>query len=116
MLKKLFFFFVLILLVNTTYGQILAQKHGEPKSTITQVAAYPNPLDKETQITFYSNMIQNVIFEVKNVLGKSVYKIKMQTKIGYNELVFNKQKLSSGMYIYSLQTNAEIVSKRLVIK
>jgi len=116
MLKKLFIFSILILLASTTYGQILPQKYGEPKSTITQVAAYPNPLDKETQITFYSNIAQNVIFEVKNVLGKSVYKIKVQAKIGRNNLIFNKQKLSSGMYIYSLQTNAEVVSKRLVIK
>jgi len=84
--------------------------------TITNVSAFPNPSNNKTLVSFDSSLEQTVFFEVKNVLGKSVFKQKYVANSGLNEINFQKENLTAGMYIYSIQTETEIVSKRLVIK
>ncbi len=84
--------------------------------TISNVSAFPNPSNNKTLVSFDSTLEQTVFFEVKNVLGKSVYKQKHIAISGLNEISFQKENLTAGMYIYSIQTDTEIVSKRLVIK
>jgi len=84
--------------------------------SITKITAYPNPFSENSKITFSSKISQNVYFEVKNILGKSVYKYRLTAEIGINEIIFHRHKLLKGMYLYTLQTDSEVVSKRLVIK
>lgn len=84
--------------------------------TLAQVSAYPNPFTVKSVITFHSSVAQHVVFELKNVLGKSVYKQKMLATIGENEISVSRDNLAGGMYIYSLQTDNEVISKRLVIR
>lgn len=121
MVKKLLFLFT-FLLTSSFYAQNLEDKDNtspnqDPvKNSISNLAAYPNPFNIKTTITFQSQIEQTVSFEVKNVLGTTVFKQKYIVYEGVNEIIFQKENLSSGMYIYSIQTNTEIVSKRLVIK
>lgn len=97
--------------VNTTTKVQIPQG-----KTITSVSAFPNPSNNKTLVSFDSSLEQTVFFEVKNVLGKSVFKQKYIANSGLNEINFQKENLTPGMYIYSIQTDTEIVSKRLVIK
>jgi hypothetical protein len=85
-------------------------------STLSIVSAYPNPLTVQTQINFRSNKDQLVEFTVKNLLGKTVYGERINAKNGMNSILFNRDDLTKGMYIYSLQTETEVISKRLVIR
>ncbi len=89
---------------------------NEPIETIYSLAAYPNPLTIKTKINFTSTITQEVEFSVKNILGKTVYLEKLEAKLGYNSIPFNRNNLPQGMYIYSIQTENEMVSKRLIIK
>lgn len=89
---------------------------NEPQTTLFSVSAYPNPFNIITKINFRSTKIQLLEFTVKNLLGKTVYREQVNTKIGYNTIPFNRDDLIKGMYIYSLQTDKEIISKRLVIR
>jgi len=92
-------------------------KKNEPTTiTLTSVSASPNPLTIRTRISFRSTKNQLVEFTVKNLVGKTVYKIRINTKTGVNSLLFNRNDLNNGMYIYSLQSDSEVVSKRLVIR
>lgn len=91
-------------------------KKNEPISTLSLVSAYPNPLTVKTNINFQSNKNQFVEFTVKNLLGKTVYGERFDAKSGMNSILFNRDDLAKGMYIYSLQTETEVVSKRLVIR
>ena len=86
------------------------------KHSIENLRAYPNPLITQTKVSFLSNSSTSAIFKVKNLLGKTVYLKEFTAKKGENSIIFYKNNLESGMYIYSLQTKSEIVSKRLVIK
>ena len=84
--------------------------------TLTSVSASPNPLTIRTRISFKSTKNQLVEFTVKNLVGKTVHGERINAKPGSNSLLFNRDDLNNGMYIYSLQSDSEIVSKRLVIR
>ena len=84
--------------------------------SISSISASPNPFSSETIIHFTSNKAQPVEFTVKNLLGKTVSKTTIDAIIGINTIPFKRNDLSKGMYVYSLQTDTEIISKRLVIR
>lgn len=87
-----------------------------PQVTLLSVSAYPNPFISDTNINFRSVKAQTIVFTVKNLLGTTVYEEQIDASSGNNTIAFNRNNLTKGMYIYSLQTDVEIVSKRLVIK
>lgn len=91
-------------------------KKNEPTITLTSLTASPNPLTTRTRINFSSTKNQLVAFTVKNLVGKTVYLEKINAKNGKNTFLFNRNDLNNGMYIYSLQSDSEILSKRLVIR
>lgn len=92
------------------------EKDKPTPTTLTSVSASPNPLTIRTRINFRSTKNQLVEFTVKNLVGKTVYGERINAKIGSNSLLFNRNDLNNGMYIYSLQSDSEIISKRLVIR
>lgn len=119
-MKKLLFLTFLLLF---TFGfaqqnnkSSLVIQNSKPLVSLTSISASPNPFSVKTRITFNSSKEQLIQFTVKNLLGKTVYLEPVDTKIGLNTIYFERNNISKGMYIYSLQSEAEIVSKRLVIK
>jgi len=86
------------------------------EKSLTKLSAAPNPFTTQTKIKFTSDSDQTIILSVKNVLGKTVYKKEMKVKKGKNSIPFSKNDLRSGMYIYAIQNNRELISKRFVIK
>ena len=90
--------------------------NSHTEKTIKNVSASPNPLIDYTRISFYSSVDQNVILTVKNLLGKTVFQQEFISKKGKKSIPFYKNDLESGMYIYSIQSDSGITSKRLVIK
>jgi len=85
-------------------------------TTLLSISAYPNPFNVKTRINFKSTKSQKVEFTVKNLLGKIVFVEQVNAKNGYNSIHFTRNNITKGMYIYTLQTDSEIISKRLVIK
>ena len=78
--------------------------------------AAPNPFTNSTKISFTSSLNTNIYFSVKNVLGKTVYRKKIKVTTGKNSIPFYKNNLAKGMYIYSIQNEKKIISKRFVIR
>ena len=91
-------------------------KKSDTPITITSVSASPNPFSFKTSISFKSSQDQHIEFTVKNLLGKTLYKEGINVKTGVNTINFERNDISKGMYIYSLQSESEVVSKRLVIQ
>lgn len=89
---------------------------GFSQKSLTKLSAVPNPFVNETKIHFVSDSNQTIILTIKNVLGKKVYSKKFKVTKGKNSIPFSKDDLRSGMYIYMIQNNRELVSKRFVIK
>lgn len=117
-MKKLLLI-VLLIIGTVSYAQEI-EKNSTSKSkietTITNVGAYPNPLTVKTNFAFTSNKVQDVTVTVKNLVGNTIFSVRINAKIGVNTLPFERNNLPKGMYIYSIQTETELVSKRLVIK
>ena len=106
MIKKLLF---MLFLCISTIG------FSQEKS-IEKLSVAPNPFVNSTNILFTSKTTSTIIFSVKNVLGKTVFKKTFKTKEGKNSIPFSKGNLLSGMYIYTLQDSKGVLSKRFVIR
>ena len=85
-------------------------------SSITDITAFPNPFVSQTTIYFNATQNKDVLFSVKNLLGKRLYHKTISVIDGKNSFTFRKNKIPPGMYIYSFQTEKNIISKRFVIK
>lgn len=119
MIKKLFFLIFLSFYLSF-FGQVSDVKKATTQKditeTVTLVSAFPNPFSQKTKISFTSTKDQSIVFEVKNVLGISVIKMNIDAVLGKNNINFYQNDLPTGMYLYSLQTDTETISKRLVLR
>ena len=106
MIKKILF----TLLLFCTTIIVFSQK------SLSEVSVAPNPFTSNTNIRFTSDNEQIILLKVKNILGKIVYEKRFKTIKGKNVILFSKNDLRSGMYIYVLQNNKGLISKRFVIK
>lgn len=119
MVKKLLVF---IFLLTCFSSAIIAQQNesqsvaGESVATVKDVIASPNPFSVTTKIKFQANAVFEIEFSVKDLIGNVVYFQKFTTKEGVNTIPFYRDKLDSGIYIYSIKTASEVISKRIVIK
>jgi hypothetical protein len=118
MVKKLLLFIFLVSISTAAFSQEPNRDIVSKDSlmVIKNIVASPNPFSVTTKIKFSTNVSQEILFSVKDLIGNVVYSKKYMTKIGPNVLSFYKDKLDSGIYIYSIKTSSEIVSKRIVIK
>lgn len=117
MAKKL----LLILIVTFSLTTFAQQKEDKdiaenPSYVIRDIVASPNPFSVTTKIKFYADARFKIEFSVKDLIGNTVHFQKYTTKKGTNYIPFYRDKLDSGIYIYSIKTNSEIISKRIVIK
>ena len=88
----------------------------EPVYNFSLEQNYPNPFNPSTKIKFSVPQITNVKLSVFNTLGEEVAVLLNQTvDSGIHEITFNAEKLSSGIYIYKLQTSNSILVKKLIL-
>lgn len=106
MIKKLLFISFLLISISG-FSQ---------EKSIDKLVASPNPFVTNTTIKFESQNSNEVYLSVRNVLGKTVFRRKIATKKGVNSFNFERGNLKSGMYIYTIQSNKERISKRFVIQ
>lgn len=76
----------------------------------------PNPFTTNTKVYIQTKSPQTVYFTVKNILGKTVHSEKVVLRKGKNSIPFSKNKLKSGLYIYTIKNKSEFFSKRIVIQ
>lgn len=79
------------------------------------VAIAPNPFETSTQVMYNTPQPGNVQLVVYNMLGGLVYSNTFEAKAGKNTIVFSSDKLSSGMYIYSLSNGKEVRTGKLTV-
>jgi len=118
MVKKLLLFIFLVIISSTVFSQQQEGNTvvGDSTTVIKNIVASPNPFSVTTKIKFYTDAVYEIEFSVKDLIGNIVYFKKYNTKIGFNTISFYRDKLGSGIYIYSIKTNTEIISKRIVVK
>jgi len=75
---------------------------------------YPNPFNPSTTISFGLPEKSEITLKVYNMLGEEVVQIINQTlDAGNHSVNFDASMLPSGMYVYSLQTNKQFLTKKM---
>ncbi len=118
-MKKLLLLLIFIVITSSSFAQHKERKvisKYETALSITNITAYPNPFNESTKISFTSSSKQAVTFSVKNLLGKTIFYKTIEVKKGFNSFAFYRDEFARGMYIYTLQSKDEVVSKRLIIR
>ncbi len=118
MVKKLLLFIFLITLSTTAFAQQRQERNTIERDSMVlkNIVASPNPFSVTTKIKFEAEASFEVVFSVKDLIGNTVFSKKYNTKVGLNTIPFYRDKLDAGIYIYSIKTNSEIISKRIVLK
>ena len=77
---------------------------------------YPNPFNPSTMISFNLPQKAFVTIKVYDVLGNEVATLVNEEKsAGSYEVEFNANGLASGMYLYTLQTESYIETKKMIL-
>ena len=77
---------------------------------------YPNPFNPSTTIKYQISDVGFVTLKVYDVLGNEVALLVNEKKeVGSYEVNFDASKLSSGVYIYQLNVNEFINTKKMVL-
>lgn len=78
---------------------------------------YPNPFNPTTKITFGLSEKSNADLRVYDMLGREVAALVNNELLssGTYNADFNASELSSGTYIYTLKTNNQIISKKMLL-
>ncbi len=77
---------------------------------------YPNPFNPSTKISFGLPERSNVVLNVFNTLGQQVAELVNESlEAGTHNYNFDASKLTSGVYVYSLQTDAGVISKKMTL-
>jgi hypothetical protein len=77
---------------------------------------YPNPFNPVTKIKFTLPSREFITLKVSDILGREIAILLNEEKeFGEHEVRFNAEELSSGIYIYSLQTENRILSRKMIL-
>ncbi|PID27217.1 MAG: hypothetical protein CR982_06375 [Candidatus Cloacimonadota bacterium] len=77
---------------------------------------YPNPFNPVTTINFYLQNSSDIKFKVFNLKGEEVFsKIMKGYPKGYNSIIFDGSKYSSGIYFYRLTFDKLTFTKRMIL-
>lgn len=77
---------------------------------------YPNPFNPVTNIKFSLSSMQHVSLKVYDLLGREVaVLVNGEKPSGNHEVTFNGYSLTSGVYLYRLQTEAYSETKKMML-
>lgn len=99
---------------------LITSAPGAPTSERPEAIAldqnYPNPFNPTTQITYRLPEQSQVRLEVFDMTGRMVATlVNEQVAAGTHQVNFDAGGLSSGIYLYRLQTNRHILTKKLTL-
>ena len=76
---------------------------------------YPNPFNSITNINFQIPTRQIIKLKIYDILGNQIAElVDGEMDSGEHKIRFNSGDLSSGVYIYQLQTKNNILSKKMI--
>lgn len=101
---------------NTT-SQATSTEHSDIPTTFKLEQNYPNPFNPTTVINFELPDISQVSLTVYDVMGREVQSIinNQQMAAGRHQVTFDGSKLSSGVYLYRIQSGDHIQTRKLLL-
>ena len=85
------------------------------KSSLYLMQNIPNPSNGITMISYNLPKEGKVNFNITNVLGQNIYSFNRNEMSGVHKFEFNANKLSKGIYYYSLQFDGKLLVKKMIV-
>lgn len=102
-------FHVMVKLTGIEKGSDIPDKYSLSQN-------YPNPFNPKTVISYSIPKDNKVTLKVFDILGREVATLVNEVKpAGTYKVNFNGKNLSSGVYIYSLITDEQIITRKLIL-
>ena len=77
---------------------------------------YPNPFNPSTTISFSLPIATQLKINIYNLLGELVKTLAEGTyEAGYHKITFNASTLSSGAYLYKIESSAFVQTKKMLL-
>ncbi len=115
-----FLFLLLVIFTSSLVADGAHKNNSDKKDTVSEISSYylqqnyPNPFNPSTQIKFTIPAESHVTLKVYNLLGNEVaVLVDEQKSQGSYDVKFNAFSLSSGIYIYRLQTDYFTITKKM---
>jgi hypothetical protein len=90
--------------------------HSQTVRSFNLSQNYPNPFNPSTKIDHSLSEKSNVSLKVYDMLGREVANLVNATQeVGNHSINFNASKLASGMYVYTLKSGNNVMSKKLML-
>lgn len=99
---------------SITVGPLGVEENSGNISKVEQNV--PNPFSKETKINVYLRDGANIELSVHDMVGKTLYQTVERGIPGKNELIFEANDLGQGIYLYTIESGGESVTRRMIVK
>jgi len=104
---------------NVYYPQTVTSTREEEQqvpNTLTLKGNYPNPFNPTTTISYAVPETRHVRLGVYNLLGQEVAElVNEKVSAGHHRVTFDASSLTSGVYIYRLQTNTQTRTGKMML-
>ncbi len=95
--------------IDNDHGIVVATEHSLSQN-------YPNPFNPSTTIEYKLDTAGDIRVVIYNVVGEEVATLVNEYKVAGQHLVsFDASKLSSGMYLYRLETGTSMLTKKMLL-
>jgi hypothetical protein len=85
-------------------------------NSISNLNVYPNPSDDLFNISFNSDIIQELNIRVLNSLGQVIFNDFKNQFVGEYTKQLNLENYRQGVYLLEIQTGEEIINKKIILK
>jgi hypothetical protein len=85
-------------------------------SLISNLDVYPNPSKDVFNISFNSDVIQDLTIRILNVMGAEVYREEKQEFVGEYIKQVSLGYYGKGIYFLEIQTGDDIINKKIILK
>lgn len=105
-------------ILNNVIGRNLLSDNQVKKAPQVFVVSqnYPNPFDKQTSVLIYLRADSDVNVTVKNALGQTVNAFTVNNLMaGNHEINIDGSSLSEGIYYYTIETEANSVTRKMQV-
>lgn len=84
--------------------------------SIQHIAVFPQPAASEINITFNSLKNNVIHFKLSDIAGKIIINQTISAHVGENKVSINTSNIDNGIYIYSIESDNDFISNKLIIQ
>jgi hypothetical protein len=109
-----------VVLDNVSLQEAVASSNEQTDDTPSEFVLnqnYPNPFNPSTNISFTLPQAERITLKVYDMLGREVAVLadRQLFNAGTSQVTFNARNLSSGVYIYQLQTSSMSLTRKMTL-